>query len=120
VVLCAFDLIELDDRDLRREPIEDRKAELLADCGPGIVLNSVFEEPGDVVFKHAVALSCEGIVSKRRGSHYVAGRTDAWRKVKNPKAPAVRREALEDGGARPYFPNHPFRNAAIAFSRVAS
>jgi bifunctional non-homologous end joining protein LigD len=35
VTLCAFDLLELDGHDLRREAIEDRKAELaelLADC----------------------------------------------------------------------------------------
>jgi ATP-dependent DNA ligase len=28
VVLCAFDLLELDGRDLRRAPIEERKATL--------------------------------------------------------------------------------------------
>jgi bifunctional non-homologous end joining protein LigD len=103
VTLCAFDLLELDGRELRRVPIEDRKAELgelLAGCGPGLVLNSVFIEPGEVVFKHACALGCEGVVSKRRGSRYVAGRTDVWRKCKNPAAPAVQREAFEDWGNR--------------------
>jgi len=43
-VLCAFDLLKLDDHDLRREPIEARKAELaelLAGGGPGLVLNDV-------------------------------------------------------------------------------
>jgi bifunctional non-homologous end joining protein LigD len=101
VALCAFELIELDARDLRREPIEDRKRELarlLRDCRPGLVLNQVFEEPGDVVFKHACALGCEGVVSKRRGSRYVSGRSDHWRKVKNPEAPAVRREVEEEWG----------------------
>jgi bifunctional non-homologous end joining protein LigD len=94
-------LIELDDRDLRREPIEARKtalAKLLRRCGPGLVINVVFEQPGPVVFKHAVALGCEGIVSKRRGSPYSSGRWPHWRKVKNPDAPAVRREAEEDWG----------------------
>jgi bifunctional non-homologous end joining protein LigD len=103
VTLCAFDLLEFDGRDLRREPIEDRKAELaelLRDSRPGLVLNKVFIEPGDVVFKHACALGCEGIVSKRRGSRYIAGRTDVWRKVKNPAAPAVRREAEEEWDSR--------------------
>jgi ATP-dependent DNA ligase len=101
VMLVAFDLIELDGRDLRREPIETRKAELsrlLDGCDPGIVLNAVFTEPGPTVFKYACALGCEGIVSKRRGSRYVAGRSDHWLKVKNPAAPAVRREAEEDWG----------------------
>jgi ATP-dependent DNA ligase len=54
-----------------------------------------------LVGKHACALGCEGIVSKRRGSRYVSGRTDVWRKVKNPAAPAVRREAKE-GSDRHY------------------
>ena len=44
------------------------------------------------------ALGCEGIVSKRVGSRYVSGRTDNWIKVKNPEAPAVKREAEEDSG----------------------
>jgi ATP-dependent DNA ligase len=41
-----------------------------------------------------------GIVSKRKGSRYVSGRCDAWLKVKNPAAPAIRREAEEDWGRR--------------------
>ena len=103
VTLCAFDLLELDGRDLRRQPIENRKAELAElprGLRPGIALNAVFTEPGDVVYKHVCAAGCEGIVSKRRGSPYVAGRTDHWRKVKNPAAPAARREAEEEWGNR--------------------
>jgi acetamidase/formamidase len=44
------------------------------------------------VFEHACKLGCEGIVSKRRGSRYARGRSSNWLKVKNPDAPAVRRE----------------------------
>jgi ATP-dependent DNA ligase len=36
-----------------------------------------------------------GIVSKRLGSPYRSGRSPLWVKVKNPKAPAVKREAEE-------------------------
>jgi ATP-dependent DNA ligase len=96
----AFDLIELDRRDLRREPIETRKAELsrlLDGCLPGaIIINRVYDHPGPIVFKYACALGCDRIVSKRRGSRYVTGRSDYWLKVKNPDAPAVRRDAEED------------------------
>jgi hypothetical protein len=49
-----------------------------------------------IIFKRACALGCEGIVSKRLGSPYRAGRTDHWTKVKNPAAPAVKCEAEED------------------------
>jgi len=43
-------------------------------------------------------LGCEGIVSKRRGSRYARGRSTNWLKVKNPAAPAVRREREEHWG----------------------
>jgi bifunctional non-homologous end joining protein LigD len=101
--LVAFDLIELEGRDLRREPIEHRKEELarlLDGCWPELMLSAVFEDPGPIVFKYACKLGCEGVVSKRCGSRYVAGRTEHWLKVKNPGAPAVRREAEEDWGRR--------------------
>jgi hypothetical protein len=51
---------------------------------------------GAIIYKHACALGCEGIVSKRLGSPYRAGRADCWIKVKNPVAPAVTREAEEE------------------------
>ena len=46
----------------------------------------------------AKLLLAEGIVSKRLGSRYTSGRTRDWLKMKNPDAPAVRREAEEDWG----------------------
>jgi hypothetical protein len=55
-----------------------------------------FEEDGAIIYRHACAYGCEGIVSKRLGSPYRSGRTDAWLKVKNPAAPALRRETEED------------------------
>ena len=45
---------------------------------------------------HACALGCEGIVSKRLGSSYRGGRSPHWLKVKNPAAPAAKREAEEE------------------------
>jgi ATP-dependent DNA ligase len=100
-VLCAFDLIEADGADLRRQPLERRKAmlaELLRGVRDGVAFNRHFEGEGGIVFQHACALGCEGIVSKRLGSHYRSGRFDHWLKVKNPAAPAVKREAEEDWG----------------------
>jgi bifunctional non-homologous end joining protein LigD len=100
-VHCAFDLLELDGRDLRREPIEERKAllvELLDRSHLSLVLNEHFEEDGAAVYRAACQLGCEGIVSKRLGSSYRSGRSPHWVKVKNPKAPVVKREAEEDWG----------------------
>ena len=87
VALCAFDLLELDGRDLRSTPLEDRKralARLVGKPRPGIMLNATFEESGDMVFKHACALGWEGVVSKRLGSRYrsvhcMANSAVAWR-----------------------------------------
>jgi bifunctional non-homologous end joining protein LigD len=98
-VLCAFDLLELDGKDLRRQPIEIRKhllAKLLKAPHLSIVLNEHFEEDGALVFGAACQLGCEGVVSKRLGSPYRSGRSALWMKVKNPKAPAAKREAEED------------------------
>jgi len=99
VTLCAFDLLELDGVDLRREPIEVRKRTLkglLRREDRGITFNRHFGVEGAIVYRRACALGCEGIVSKRLGSPYRPGRQDCWIKVKNPAAPAVRRQAEED------------------------
>ena len=80
-VLCAFDLIELDGRDLRSTPIEQRKralAELLQRQPDSIVLNVHYDCDGETVFQHACALGCEGIVSKKLGSPYRSGRSPHW------------------------------------------
>jgi bifunctional non-homologous end joining protein LigD len=100
-VLCAFDLLELDGRDLRRTPIEERKgllAELLDGSDCSLVPNACYEEDGAIVFREACRLGCEGMVSKRLGSIYRRGRSPLWIKVKNPNAPAVKREAEGDWG----------------------
>jgi bifunctional non-homologous end joining protein LigD len=54
--LIAFDLLQLDGRDLMREPIQERKR-LLADLlnlitHPGLQLSEHIDQPGDVVFAH--------------------------------------------------------------------
>ena len=100
-VMVAFDLIELDGEDLRRTPIEKRKDRLLRlvrDRHPGIVFNAHYAVDGGIVFNNACALGCKDIVSKRLGSTYRSGRSASWVKVKNPNAPAVKREAEEDWG----------------------
>jgi bifunctional non-homologous end joining protein LigD len=100
VLLYAFDLLELDGRDLRGEPLEQRKAalaKLLRGDPPGLCFNEHLPFPGVVVFRHACKLGLEGIVSKRNGSPYRSGRSPDWLKMKNPEAPVVMREAEEWG-----------------------
>ena len=101
VFLYAFDLIELDGDDLRREPFETRKAtlaSLLKRAAPGLRLNEHIEADGPTVFAHACKMGLEGIVSKRKDSPYRSGRSPDWLKSKNPACEAVRREAEEDWG----------------------
>jgi bifunctional non-homologous end joining protein LigD len=110
VFLYAFDLIELNGDDLRREPFVVRKRTLASLLGdeivtgllgsaiPGLRFNEHIEADGVDVFQHACRMGLEGIVSKRKDSYYVSGRSLYWIKSKNPDAPAVKREAEIDWG----------------------
>jgi len=74
-----------------------RQKSLKRVCGHArVAFNQHFEADGKIVYRQACALGCEGIVSKRLGSPYRAGRTDHWIKIKNPAAPTVKRGAEEE------------------------
>ena len=99
VVLCAFDLLELDGEDLRRLPIEVRKAglaQLLRMPSPGIAVNAHYAGDGDIVSWRPA--SSVARASCRNGSARRTGPADPSirLKFKNPAAPAMRREAEED------------------------
>ena len=101
VFLYAFDLIELNGDDLRRDPLEVRKAtlaSLLSKARAGIRVNEHIEADGPTVFAHACRMGLEGIVSKRKASTYRSGRSPDWLKSKNPACAAVKRETEEDWG----------------------
>jgi bifunctional non-homologous end joining protein LigD len=75
VFLFAFDLLELNGTDLRREPIETRKAtlaSLLRRSPPGLRLNEHLAHDGELVFRHACKMGLEGFVSKRKDSRLIA------------------------------------------------
>jgi bifunctional non-homologous end joining protein LigD len=102
--LCAFDLIELDGRDLRPASLEERKhvlANALYRERDSIIFNQSYDGDGAIIFKQACAMGCEGIVSKRLGYPYRSSRVDHWLKIKNPAAPAVKRKAEEELGRTP-------------------
>jgi bifunctional non-homologous end joining protein LigD len=104
LILHAFDLIELDGDDLRREPLEWRKAELgrliaHTDAHPGLLFKRAIdgaEFDGAAVFERACALSLAGIASKRKDARYVSGRSPYWLTMRNPAWEAGRLE-LEEG-----------------------
>jgi bifunctional non-homologous end joining protein LigD len=88
---------------LRRDPLQVRKATLasiLAKARHGIRFNEHIEGDGPTVFAHACKMGLEGIVSKRKDSPYRSGRSLDWLKMKNPTAPAVKREEDEEWGKR--------------------
>ena len=90
--MYAFDLLELSGDDLRREPLEVRKATLasvLAKAGAGIRFCEHLDfDDGAAVFQHACRMGLEGIVSKRKDSLYRSGRSPDWLKMKNPACAA--------------------------------
>jgi ATP-dependent DNA ligase len=91
-MLYAFDLLELNGKDLRALPLGGRKtklARLLARAPTGIVFNEHTDEDGATVFEHACKLGLEGIVSKRLTAPYRSGPSRDWIKVKNPDSPAM-------------------------------
>ena len=105
-VLCAFDLIELEGKDLRPSPIEQRKDQLgkllrsVRHSHTGIRLNEHYEGDGATIYRHGCRFGCEGIVSKWLGYPYGSGRVNHGLKIKNPAAPAAKRVAEEDWGAK--------------------
>jgi bifunctional non-homologous end joining protein LigD len=93
--LFAFDVLELDGRDLRASPWDERRkalTTLLRKAGDGIRLSEhLATTDGNTLFQHACAMGLEGIVAKRRDRPYRSGRSPDWIKVKNPAAPAATR-----------------------------
>ena len=100
VFLIAFDLLELDGKDLRREPLEVRKqtlASLLRGSLPGVQL-SASRAPRRPRVRTRLQAGARGHRLQAARLALPSGRSPDWVKFKNPAAPAVRREAEEDWG----------------------
>ena len=84
-MLVAFDLLHLDGEDMRVRELEDRRA-ILADVlrkrAPWLQFSESIEGDGPQVWRHACNMGLEGIVSKRRSSPYISGKSPVWRKTK--------------------------------------
>jgi bifunctional non-homologous end joining protein LigD len=95
VSFYAFDLLELDGKDICKEPLEQRR-ELLQSLLKGVQdihFSEHFEGDGEVLFEHVCKFGLEGIVSKRRDLPYESGKSKRWLKTKNPQSPAMLRLA---------------------------
>jgi bifunctional non-homologous end joining protein LigD len=62
-----------------------RLATVLDGAVPALGEVEHLEGSGELMFRHACQLGLEGIISKRRDRPYRPGRTDHWRKIKNPE-----------------------------------
>jgi bifunctional non-homologous end joining protein LigD len=87
LVFMAFDLLHLDGIDLRREPVEDRRARLhdllgSNEAGRCIQFSDHVTGGGSEFFELADRMGLEGIVSKKLGSRYRSGQGRSWLKVK--------------------------------------
>jgi bifunctional non-homologous end joining protein LigD len=86
IVFYAFDLLRLNGKELQNLPLEERKAKLkdLLKKPPGVLRYSVsFTHKIEELLSRAQELGLEGLIGKRSGSRYEAGRrTGAWVKIK--------------------------------------
>ena len=85
VVYAVFDLLWIDGRDLRPEPIEVRRElleALLRGQPPPMTLSRAVEGKLEDLLAAAKAGGLEGLVAKRRGSAYVGGRGSQWVKLR--------------------------------------
>lgn len=98
IVFYAFDLLHVDGRDVRREPLEARKAMLPPIvAGSGILLSIPLPGTAEQVVAAVRRLGLEGVVAKRRSSRYDAAlRSEAWLKLK-----LDRQQEFVVGGYRP-------------------
>ena len=86
IVFYAFDLLRLNGKDFQNLTIEERKAKLeeLLKKPPSVIRYSVsFTKDIPELLDRAHKLGLEGLIGKRSGSRYEAGkRTGAWIKLK--------------------------------------
>lgn len=81
----VFDLLQIDGRDLRPEPLRQRKAilrKLLKSPPEAIRYSDEFVGDGNHVFAEACRLGLEGIISKEADKPYVSRRSMSWLKTK--------------------------------------
>ncbi len=84
VVIFLFDLLFLNGRDLRGEPLTERKRQLKQILQPSEIIrfSEHFPGAGADLLEAAKAQGLEGIIAKRASSFYESRRTDCWLKFK--------------------------------------
>jgi ATP-dependent DNA ligase len=102
LVFFAFDLLHLDGVDLRPAPLEERRAKLRSlvsqVLGSRIVMSDEYDGDGKTFFELVNSLDLEGMVSKRKGSRYWSGTSEAWYKTKCWTTATMQIIGIERGG----------------------
>ncbi|MER9138503.1 DNA ligase D [Mesorhizobium sp. M0830] len=83
----VFDTMRLDGKDLRAEPLVERKQALRDLLGKqpeyaAVRFSDHFAEPGNIMLEHVCRMGLEGVVSKRADAPYRSGRGPTWVKSK--------------------------------------
>lgn len=86
IAYYLFDLPYLNGMDLRKVPVEQRRAALAAvlegNEDPLLRFSDAFEETPDALLNSACQMKMEGLIGKRAGSAYVSRRSNDWIKLK--------------------------------------
>lgn len=97
ISLVVFDLMWLDDADLRPLPWRDRRAALSAVIsdirGAEVRFSEAIDAAPEAMLASACELGLEGIIGKRADAPYHSGRSDRWIKLK-----CTRRQEFVIGG----------------------
>lgn len=107
LLYCVFDLLYLDGKDLRDQPLVERKKALekVLPKSPLLLYSTHVAGEGAGAFKQAKRAGEEGVIAKRADSPYLSGkRTRDWLKVKaSQEQEAVIVGFTRPKGSRPFF-----------------
>ena len=106
----AFDLLQLNGKDLQAERLDARRAALEKTLsGSDVVFSSELPGAAEDVIQAVADVGLEGVVAKRRDSRYEAGkRSGAWQKFK-----VQRRQEFVIGGYKPE--NASFQSIVVGY-----
>lgn len=86
IAYYLFDMPYLNGMDLRKVPVQERRAALAAVLEPNesplLRFSDAFEETPEALLNSACQMQMEGLIGKRIGSAYVSRRSNDWIKLK--------------------------------------
>ena len=111
ITYFAFDLLELDGKDLTALPLVERKAKLAALIGPGqgtLHYSDHIAGKGEQLFESFCGAGLEGVISKRADAKYTGSRSGSWVKTK-----CIRRQEFVIIGWTPSDKQRGFRSLLL-------